>query len=160
MAKRILSILIILCMSTIFFFSHQKADESRNTSSKVVIKIVEILDVQGKLNKTQTLSLADRLHRTARKIAHFCIFAVLGFLFALFFKEYKYALRHIFARSVVFSFLYACTDEFHQLFIPGRSCEIRDVCIDSLGASFGALTALVLVILFAKKGQRKNGFYE
>ncbi len=160
MSKRVLSILIIICMSTIFFFSHQKADDSRETSSKVVIKIVEILDVKDSLTKTETLSLADRLHRGARKLAHFCIYAVLGLLFALLFKEYNYRFRHIFIRAVVFSFLYACTDEFHQLFISGRSCELRDVAIDSLGAASGALFALLLIILFARKGQRKNEVYE
>ena len=29
------------------------------------------------------------------------------------------------------TFLYACSDEFHQLFIPGRSGEFRDVMLDS-----------------------------
>ena len=158
--KRILSILIILCMCGIFFFSHQKADDSRETSSKVVIKIVEILDVNDSLTKTETLSLADRLHRTARKVAHFTIYAVLGFLFALLFKEYNYSFKHIFIRAVVFSFLYACTDEFHQLFISGRSCELRDVAIDSLGAAFGASIALILIISITMKGKRKNEVYE
>ena len=160
MSKRVLCILIIICMSVIFFFSHQKADDSRETSSKVVIKIVEILDIKDNLTKTQTLSLADRLHRTARKVAHFSIYAVLGFLFALLFKEYNYNFKHIFNRAVVFSFLYACTDEFHQLFVIGRSCELRDVCIDSLGAAFGAMCALLSIIIFTGKGQRKNEVYE
>ncbi len=147
-------------MCVIFFFSHQKADDSRETSSKVVIKIVEILDVDDSLTKTETLSLADRLHRIARKVAHFTIYAVLGFLFALLFKEYNYRFKHIFIRAVVFSFLYACTDEFHQLFISGRSCELRDVAIDSLGAAFGASVALILIILITMKGKRKNEVYE
>lgn len=160
MSKKVLTILIIICMSVIFLFSHQPADDSRETSSKVVIKIVEIFDIKDSLDKAQTLSLADRLHRTARKVAHFTIYAVLSFLFALLFKEYNYKLKHIFNRAVVFSFLYACTDEFHQLFVSGRSCELRDVCIDSLGAAFGASIALALIILIAKKGQGKNGIYE
>ena len=37
-------------------------------------------------------------------------------------------------------FLYACTDELHQLFIAGRSAEIKDVLIDS----FGSLTSILL----------------
>ena len=35
--------------------------------------------------------------------------------------------------------LYAVTDEIHQYFVPGRSCEFRDVCIDAAGAAAGAL---------------------
>ena len=33
--------------------------------------------------------------------------------------------------------LYACTDEIHQLFVPGRSGMIRDVFIDSIGGIIG-----------------------
>jgi VanZ family protein len=32
---------------------------------------------------------------------------------------------------------YASTDEFHQLFVPGREGAVRDVAIDSCGAAFG-----------------------
>lgn len=31
--------------------------------------------------------------------------------------------------------LYACTDEYHQLFVPGRSGQLRDVMIDAVGAA-------------------------
>ena len=36
---------------------------------------------------------------------------------------------------------YALTDEFHQSFVPGRSCELRDVVIDSCGVLTGVLAA-------------------
>lgn len=35
--------------------------------------------------------------------------------------------------------VYAATDEFHQLFVPGRAGQVRDVCIDSAGVFFGVL---------------------
>ena len=34
---------------------------------------------------------------------------------------------------------YAVTDEIHQLFVPGRSCEFRDICIDAVGVLAGVL---------------------
>ena len=37
--------------------------------------------------------------------------------------------------------LYAASDEFHQLFVEGRTCTFRDVCIDSAGAAAGILIA-------------------
>ena len=36
---------------------------------------------------------------------------------------------------------YAMTDEFHQAFVPGRSCEFRDMVIDSCGVLTGVLAA-------------------
>ncbi|MFP3514028.1 VanZ family protein, partial [Peribacillus sp. SIMBA_075] len=49
--------------------------------------------------------------------------------------------------AFAFSAFYAATDEVHQLFIPGRSGEARDVLIDSTGAAAG-LTCYWLVAKF------------
>jgi len=40
--------------------------------------------------------------------------------------------------------LYALTDEVHQSFVPGRSCEIRDILIDSCGVAAGVLIMAAL----------------
>lgn len=37
--------------------------------------------------------------------------------------------------SILISFLYGITDEFHQSFTPGREPNTRDVFIDTIGAS-------------------------
>lgn len=52
--------------------------------------------------------------------------------------------------SITLSFLYACTDELHQIFVPGRSAQFRDILIDTLGASFGATITYLTIKLFAK----------
>ena len=50
----------------------------------------------------------------------------------------------------VFGTLYAISDEIHQTFIPGRSGEIRDVIIDSLGIFTGLLICIVFLKLVHK----------
>jgi len=35
----------------------------------------------------------------------------------------------------VASVLYAASDEFHQSFVPGRSCRLLDVLFDATGAA-------------------------
>ena len=46
-------------------------------------------------------------------------------------------------KAVVLSFiiclLYAISDEVHQTLIPGRSGEVSDVILDTIGASIGIL---------------------
>ena len=64
----------------------------------------------------------------------------------------KYAL----AMSIFLSFLYACTDELHQIFVPGRSAQFRDILIDTLGASFGATIIYLIIKLFAKIKTRSD----
>lgn len=40
--------------------------------------------------------------------------------------------------------LYAVSDEVHQFFVPGRSCEVRDMVIDSCGVAAGVLIMLLV----------------
>lgn len=42
------------------------------------------------------------------------------------------------------SLFYAATDEFHQLFVPGRFADIKDVLIDFAGSFFSVLLLKVL----------------
>ena len=53
-----------------------------------------------------------------------------------------------------FGLLYAMSDEYHQTFVMGRSGELRDVLIDSLGIITGiVLTVLILKLFKSKKGE-------
>ncbi|MBR5116337.1 MAG: VanZ family protein, partial [Lachnospiraceae bacterium] len=48
--------------------------------------------------------------------------------------------------ALIIAVLYAASDEFHQSFVPGRSCMLGDVGIDSLGALAGILLCLLPLI--------------
>ena len=59
--------------------------------------------------------------------------------------------------SIVVCFVYACTDEFHQLFVDGRAGLFSDVIIDTIGAtiSFIIVDAIHRIIsLIHKKDKR------
>lgn len=82
-------------------------------------------------------------HHIARKMAHFTEYAILGFLawravhFDAAFASFSPGRQLWFA--LLFCMLYASTDEFHQIFVPGREPAVRDVMLDSCGAAFGLL---------------------
>ena len=59
-------------------------------------------------------------------------------------------------RAEIFCALYACSDEFHQYFVPGRSCKFFDVCVDSTGTFFGALLFWGIFHLREQKRERKR----
>ena len=46
--------------------------------------------------------------------------------------------------------LYAASDEIHQLFVPGRSGQLRDVFLDSAGVAAGILLAWAVGLLYQK----------
>ncbi len=87
------------------------------------------------------------LHSMIRKSIHFFVYAMLSVLVYL---AYQGRRAVLFTLSVCL--LYAISDEIHQLFIPGRSGEIRDVLIDFSGAIFG----IILVKLFMKIKSRRE----
>jgi VanZ family protein len=71
-----------------------------------------------------------------RKLGHITGYALLTAL-------WWWALRGVTARSLVIAvciaFAYACTDEFHQTFVHGRTGTPVDVGIDSIGMAIAAL---------------------
>ena len=99
-----------------------------------------------------------------RKLAHFSEYALLGFFTAralkLYFSETKPSApntkssscvtKKYVAFSILFCALYACTDEFHQIFISGRSGELKDVALDTIGATFGVLIYSIFVKFITK----------
>ena len=72
-----------------------------------------------------------------RKNAHFFTYLILGVLMINALRSSKvYGLPSV-ALALGICVLYAISDEVHQLFVPGRGGQIRDVFIDSAGASVG-----------------------
>ena len=81
-----------------------------------------------------------------RKAAHFTVFLLLGLCVRPNMKKGWHA--------ALFCLLYAVTDEIHQLFVPGRSCEIRDMCIDSCGVLAGVVIILLIYKLRNRRAKR------
>ena len=52
--------------------------------------------------------------------------------------------------------LYACIDELHQYFVPGRACQIRDVCIDTAGVLAGVLLVLWISRMSRRHREKKQ----
>ena len=137
--KIILWMLVILWAAVIFSFSAQPATQSDKSSMSFTKKIVRILDVTNSLSEKELDTIADNLNHFVRKGAHFCAYALLSVLIYVLLKEYGFKTTHAMIFAVSLSGLYACSDEFHQTFVPGRSGEMRDVGIDTLGAFSGVL---------------------
>ena len=58
--------------------------------------------------------------------------------------------------AVGICFLYACTDELHQLFSSGRSGQFDDVLLDSIGALLGILLLRCLQSVFRQHRKRRQ----
>jgi len=122
---------VIVCgwALVIFILSNQPAAVSSGQSGVIV----------GHLQQAMPGVSTAILTFLVRKSAHIIAYFVLG---VLMYRALRVSIRRWPARTVaglalLSCSLYAVTDEIHQLFVPGRSGELRDVMIDSIAALVG-----------------------
>lgn len=134
--------LIIIWMSVIFNFSNQNSTESSSLSDKVIIKIAKIINKE-QLTQEEQKKIISKYKIIVRKSAHFISYFILGLLIIIFLIDIKWQPKYIYLLTLFFCFIYACTDEIHQLFISGRHGSFIDVLIDTSGS----LMSLIIVRL-------------
>jgi len=129
-------LLVIGWMILIFCFSNQPGNES-NKNNEFVVNIFNLLGIN--LNSV----LGELTNFIIRKAAHFTEYFILAWLVFNAVKDDLSSNKDIII-SVLVVFLYACTDEFHQSFVPGRACMFRDVMIDTSGGAFAMIIAYLI----------------
>ena len=149
---RILSWLAVIgWMIVIFLFSAQPAEVSSETSGGIVNQIVELVYPSFEtMPEPEQTAILDTWQSVVRKGAHFCAYALMAVLVANAIRTYNIPKRGRFLIPVAASAAYAVSDELHQYFVPGRSCQFLDMCIDTLGAVFGVAMFAVAVFMIAK----------
>jgi len=126
---------VVLWMSLIFYFSHQPATQSNGLSTGITERIIEMVE---RLAPKIDFDIRSMNH-LIRKNAHFFIYLVLGLLLSNSLKNSKVEDRKGFIFALLISILYAISDEVHQLFVPGRGGQAKDVIIDSMGSLLGII---------------------
>lgn len=148
--------MLLAVMATVFYFSAEPADRSQATSDGFIFKIVSIFYPKVKtMTDEQWNEFLEVLSNPVRKLAHFSIYGLMGvfsIMSLISYKTPKYNIRCILAWLICI--LYAVSDEIHQFFSSGRSCEVRDVLIDSSGALIGILAITGICIIIRKRMKR------
>ena len=144
--KIVLCILIIGWMALVFSFSREPSVESAKLSGGITDRIISFIYSRNKLSLNR-----DEVDHIVRKTAHFTLYFAGGVLIFLFFNEYKIKLYEKILYSEGFGMFYAMTDEFHQSFVPGRSPQVTDVLLDSLGVLTGIAVTILILSLINKK---------
>lgn len=135
MKKIIKGCIVILCMVIIFSFSMDNSKESTRKSEGVILEVTSFLGFD--LTSKEQQHIIELFFVPVRKAAHFFIYLVLGVTVISFLREFSIPVRRLILLSIFLAFLYACSDEVHQLFVSGRSGQVSDVLLDTIGASVG-----------------------
>ena len=144
--KRFHFALTAAVMIYIFIQSALPGDVSGAESSIIVRMITSIVQADP-----ETVSFI------VRKAAHFTEYMVLGACLLLNVRDCFAHLhpRQMWGLAWLLGTAYAVTDELHQRFVPERSCEPRDMCIDAAGVALGALIMLAIV-MWQRAGRKED----
>ena len=116
---------MLLWMLLIFLMSSFDATESTNQSNFIVNIITNIFKIEN----------IELLSFIIRKLAHFTEYLILGFLTINMLNKNDISKKYLL--SILICIIYATSDEIHQIFVPGRAYQIRDILIDSMGSITG-----------------------
>lgn len=136
---------VIIWMIFIFYMSGKTGQESSGQSGKISLFITNLLEKVRQDSPQEMQNLQDILELVIRKAAHMTEYAILFLLSYLATVKISMSQSRFYNRSiaVLISLLYACSDEMHQLLVPGRSGRMIDVGIDMAGV----LIVLICMIL-------------
>lgn len=129
----------------IWSFSDTPAADSTEESVSVTEMLLNLISWFVTIDPSKKAVIIMSMEPHIRKIAHMTEF---GILFLLLMIPIRLFLEKLFARislAVLIAFLYACSDEIHQLFVEGRAGRASDVLIDMLGV----LAAVMIYLIFA-----------
>ena len=133
---------LIACIWFIFSNSMAVATVSSGASGRVLAWMRIILRRLGQPGLAEHLTM-----HIVRKLAHFCEYALEGFLLTLCLRVYT---RHFFVHiswPILGGLLTALTDETIQMFSDGRSSQLTDVWLDFSGVMAGILVGLFCLTL-------------
>ncbi|MFD1031302.1 VanZ family protein [Metaplanococcus flavidus] len=150
--RKVAWIIAIGWMAIIFILSHQPGTVSSGLSSGISEMILAL--VSGALPQIETE--IEGFHTLMRKNAHFIAYFILGILLLNALKSNSFPTSRDAIAAFLIAVFYAITDEFHQLFIVGRSGEFRDVMIDSAGAATGIFSYWAIHSLLKKRKNRQG----
>ena len=145
-----LTCLTLFWMVFIFMMSSAGKDESNSQSGAVCDFICEhFVEGYEEMAPEEQIQMQQKISFPVRKCAHLSEYAVLGALMTLTAASWRREGEETMRTGetpggtvrilpvLAAGFLYAVSDEIHQIFVPGRSGEPRDVLIDTSGVLIG-----------------------
>lgn len=149
MKKTIFAVLLVIWMGFIFSMSCENAEESSNTSGQTIKVVLSTVPEFEKQPEEVKKNIIEELQFIVRKSAHFIGYMILGILASGLILQYE-NINKKYILSFLICVIYAISDEIHQLFVPGRAGQVRDVLIDSAGSFLGIILVMAFVKLLIK----------
>ena len=143
MKKTIIILMIIYYSFIIWSFSSHPADisakESKSITGIIYDKFAVHIEKFSDMGRDLFVSKTDNF---IRKCAHFTLFFIFALIISMYVECYDKNTLEFLLTVFLTGLIFAVSDELHQLFVPGRGCQMRDVLIDSNGVLAGGIIFL------------------
>ena len=122
-------------MIIIFLLSNQKGSISGANSGKMIYNTLKFIYDVFSINTENLSHIVEIIHNPLREMMHLLEYLILGILIYNVLTNYK--LNNRFIISLMLAFIYATSDEVHQIFVPNRAFEYFDILMDFIGSIIG-----------------------
>lgn len=120
----------VFAMLALIFFMSAKTDDALNSGSGIISLVRDALMAASSALFGHPVDVSP--------VGHFTEFFLLG-LALVNALRLSAPLPKACAYAVLFASLYGVSDELHQIFVPGRSCDPADWLVDTIAALIAAL---------------------
>ena len=124
-------------------FDLSRAPYSSASSARFISVVLDWLSISI---PPQNLSLLNNLLRKSAHLTEYAVLAVFLYNFLKPVGDPSWSRKAAFW-ALLASGCYSLTDEFHQLFVPGRHGSLFDCVIDTTGASLGLFVLSSTIVL-------------
>ena len=134
-------------MIVIYWLSDRPSTESSVQSGGLTMRIVNLMTQSSGLNDAQQMERTLYLEPYIREAAHVLEYVILAVLVLIAVRAFTSDCGRAALITVLVCFLYACTDEWHQYYIPGRAAEYMDIMLDTSGAAAAMLIYSIRTVM-------------
>ncbi|MGG7177092.1 VanZ family protein [Clostridium paraputrificum] len=151
-------ILLLFAMGFIFYNSSKTGYDSNKVSSGILNKAESKVPIKKEVKS----GIKDKLNITIseeviiRKLAHMFEFFLLAILVALTLIAFGMNGKSAIIYVLFIVLMYAVLDEFHQIYVPGRTSSVRDVLIDFTGGFLGTICFYCIYLILPRLRRSTN----
>ncbi|PJI08931.1 MULTISPECIES: VanZ family protein [Clostridium] len=161
MKKLLLILACILCFSFIFYNSSQNTNTSNARSYHYTNDLRNLYrKLKGESKKNYNTLPAnqrdEKINIFIRKNAHAFEYLLLAIIVTIVLFSFGLKGKNAVVYIWFICLFYAVLDEFHQLYVPGRTSQVSDVMIDFLGANIGMWISYFVYYVILRRKHNKN----
>lgn len=131
--------LVLAALMTIFFFATEPGKVSQTRTIKISQTVVKAAEQFTANRSSGSYITARKVNYYIRKSGHFLEYFMLAFCLMTATSLRKPIRGKTIAAVIGFCIICACLDEYYQTLLQDRSGRVKDVVIDTLGATAGVM---------------------